>query len=100
MTGSASAPLLSTPGVSNPAERGEEDEIQAMEGTEWQVVRSKSAKNQQAAERGMSQHNASRSFQDCAKVVAKSSHRAAALKESDYGFTYAGATFYASEDYS
>ncbi|KAL1478599.1 hypothetical protein MTO96_034970 [Rhipicephalus appendiculatus] len=81
MAGNASAPLLSTPSVSNPAERGEDDEIQAMEGTEWQVVQSKSAKKKQAAEHGLSQPNASRSFQDCANIGAKSSRRAAALKK-------------------
>lgn len=81
MAGSASAPLLSTPSVSNSAERGEEDEIEAMEGTDWQLVQSKSAKKKQAAERGKSQPNASRSFQDSGRVGAKSSRRAAALKK-------------------
>ncbi|KAH7954183.1 hypothetical protein HPB49_016255 [Dermacentor silvarum] len=51
-----------------------------MERTEWQLVQSKSAKHKQAAERGKSQPNASRSFQDGARVGAKSSRRAAALK--------------------
>ncbi|KAL1477755.1 hypothetical protein MTO96_035496 [Rhipicephalus appendiculatus] len=52
-----------------------------MEGTEWQVVQSKSAKKKQAVERGLSQPNASRSFQDCANIGAQSSRRAAALKK-------------------
>ncbi|KAH7933194.1 hypothetical protein HPB49_010176 [Dermacentor silvarum] len=81
MAGSASAPLLSTLSVSNSAERGEEDEIEAMEGTDWQLVQSKSAKKKQAAERGKSQPNASRSFQESARVGAKSSRRVAALKK-------------------
>ncbi|KAH7944558.1 hypothetical protein HPB52_021375 [Rhipicephalus sanguineus] len=81
MAGSASAPLLSTPGVYNPAEGGEDDEIQAMEGTEWQVFQSKSTKKKQAVERGMSQPNASRSSQGCVQLGARSSRRAAALKK-------------------
>ncbi|KAH7931886.1 hypothetical protein HPB52_025184 [Rhipicephalus sanguineus] len=81
MAGSASAPLLSTPGVYNPAEGGEDDEIQAMEGTEWQVFQSKSTKKKQALERGMSQPNASRSSQGCVQLGARSSRRAAALKK-------------------
>ncbi|KAH7983242.1 hypothetical protein HPB52_010412 [Rhipicephalus sanguineus] len=81
MAGSASAPLLSTPGVSNPAEGGEDDEIQAMEGTEWQVFQSKSTKKKQAVERGTSQPNASRSSQGCVQLGARSSRRAAALKK-------------------
>ncbi|KAH7964785.1 hypothetical protein HPB49_001333 [Dermacentor silvarum] len=52
-----------------------------MEGTDWQLVQSKSAKKKQKAERGKSQPNASRSFQESARVGAKSSRRAAALKK-------------------
>ncbi|KAH6932654.1 hypothetical protein HPB50_008238 [Hyalomma asiaticum] len=85
MAGSASAPLLSTPDA-NRAELGEDDEIQAMEGTEWHVVQSKSAKKKQAMERGI--RNAPPSSHDCVQV-----------EESDRGFAYAGATFYTSEDY-
>ncbi|KAH7959474.1 hypothetical protein HPB49_011344 [Dermacentor silvarum] len=81
MAGSALAPLLSTLSVCNSAERGEEDEIEAMEGTDWQLVQSKSAKKKQAAERGKSQPNASRSFQESGRVGARSSRRAAALKQ-------------------
>ncbi|KAH6925925.1 hypothetical protein HPB50_012155 [Hyalomma asiaticum] len=62
MAGSASAPLLSTLDA-NRAELGEDDEIQAMEGTEWHVVQSKSAKKKQAMERGIL--NAPPSSHDC-----------------------------------
>ncbi|KAH7955874.1 hypothetical protein HPB52_004830 [Rhipicephalus sanguineus] len=95
MAGSASAPLLSTPGVSNPAERGEDDEIQAMEGTEWQVFQSKSTKKKQAVERGMSQPNASRSSQGC--IIVRPRDGLDLRKTSCYGistaiFTAAGIT--------
>ncbi|KAH6938555.1 hypothetical protein HPB50_010520 [Hyalomma asiaticum] len=78
MAGSASMPLLSTPDA-NRAELGEDDEIQAMEGTEWHVVQSKSAKRKQAMERGI--RNAPRSSHDCVQVGAKSRSRAVALKK-------------------
>ncbi|KAH6922613.1 hypothetical protein HPB50_017292 [Hyalomma asiaticum] len=78
MAGSASAPLLSTPDA-NRAELGEDDEIQAMEGTEWHVVQSKSAKKKQAMERGI--RNAPPSSHDCVQVGAKSRRRAVALKK-------------------
>ncbi|KAH7952792.1 hypothetical protein HPB49_001134 [Dermacentor silvarum] len=64
-----------------PPKGGEEDEIEAMEGTYWQLVQSKPARKKQSAERGKCQTNASRSFQDSGGVGAKSSRRAAALKK-------------------
>ncbi|KAH6936221.1 hypothetical protein HPB50_015001 [Hyalomma asiaticum] len=64
------APFLSTLVVSNRAERGEDDEIQAMGGTEWHVVQSKSAKKKQAVERGIP--DAPRSSHDCVQFGAAS----------------------------
>ncbi|KAH7972597.1 hypothetical protein HPB52_013769 [Rhipicephalus sanguineus] len=61
IAGSHSVPVLLTLSVSNPAEGGEDDESQAMEGTEWQVFPSKSTKKKQEVERGMLQPDASRS---------------------------------------
>ncbi|KAH6941427.1 hypothetical protein HPB50_017933 [Hyalomma asiaticum] len=49
-----------------------------MEGTEWHVVQSKSAKKKQAMERGI--RNAPPSSHDCVQVGAKSRRRAVALK--------------------
>ncbi|KAH6942856.1 hypothetical protein HPB50_011271 [Hyalomma asiaticum] len=78
MAGSASTPLLSTPDA-NRTVLGEDDEIQAMEGTEWHVVQSKSAKKKQAMERGI--RNAPPSSYDCVQVGARSRRRAVALKK-------------------
>ncbi|KAH6933849.1 hypothetical protein HPB50_018604 [Hyalomma asiaticum] len=78
MAGSASAPLLSKPDA-NCAEMGEDDEIQAMEETEWHVIQSKSAKKKQEMERGI--RNAPPSSHDCVQVGPGWRRRAVALKK-------------------
>ncbi|KAH6937956.1 hypothetical protein HPB50_005468 [Hyalomma asiaticum] len=95
MAGSASTPLLSTPDA-NRAELGEDDEIQAMEGTEWHVVQSKSAKKKQAMERGI--RNAPPSSHDCVqKIIVRPRDGLDLRRTSCYGistaiFTAAGIT--------
>ncbi|KAL1486685.1 hypothetical protein MTO96_031297 [Rhipicephalus appendiculatus] len=80
MAGNAPAPLL--PNTTTPAivDMDDEDEIQAMEGTEWKVAHSTSAKNQ-ANGSGGTQPIASGKSQDSAKFGVKSGRRAAALKK-------------------
>ncbi|KAH8025429.1 hypothetical protein HPB51_007744 [Rhipicephalus microplus] len=81
MVRSASTPLQSTPSVCNLVEGGEEDEMESMAGAERQVVKSKSVKKRQAAERALCQPNASGRLQDSSKVGVQRSCQPAALKK-------------------